>query len=189
VRQECERRGVTHDRLAVDASGGGRVFCDILEREWGPVIRVESGGKPSERTVSHEDQRKATEAYDRKVTELYYSAREVQMSGQLRGLDPETAVEFCSRRYDDDKRKVVLETKDEYKKRHGRSPDLADATCFAIEAARILGLTVRSVGSTALRSVKETDHQKAANDVMRDVQYSGENEVAMLDHYESGFVL
>jgi len=189
VRQECERRGVTHDRLAVDASGGGRVFCDILEREWGPVIRVESGGKPSERTVSHEDQRKATEAYDRRVTELWYQARELQMSGQLRGLDAETAVEFCSRRYDDEKRKVVLETKDEYKKRHGRSPDLADAVVFALEAARQLGLTIRSVGSTLRRYTVEKDEQKAAHDIYRDVNYSGDNEAAMLDFYEGAQVL
>jgi len=189
VRAECEARGVKCDELAVDASGGGRVFCDILEREWGQVIRVESGGKPSARTVSHEDQRPATEAYDRRVTELWYQARELQMSGQLRGLDPETAVEFCSRRYDDDKRKVVLETKDEYKKRHGRSPDLADAVVFALEAARQLGLIIRSVGSTSHRFVAEKDEQKAAHDIYRDVNYSGDNEAAMLDHYEAGAVL
>ena len=189
VRIECEARGVKHTELGVDASGGGRVFCDILEREWGPVIRVESGGKPSSRTVSYEDQRPATEAYDRRITELWYQARELQMSGQLRGLDPETAVEFCSRRYDDDRRKVVLETKDEYKKRHGRSPDLADAVVVALEAARQLGLTVRQMGSTAARYVKEAGDQKSANDVFRDVNYSGDNEAGMLDAYEAGMVL
>jgi hypothetical protein len=189
VRAECESRGVKHEQLGVDASGGGRVFCDILEREWGPVIRIESGGKPSSRTVSYEDQRPATEAYDRRVTELWYQARELQMSGQLRGLDPETAVEFCSRRYEDDRRKVVLETKDEYKKRHGRSPDLADAVVIALEAAQQLGLVVRKIGSTSQRYEKETDSHKAAGDVFRDVDYSGDNEAGMLDAYEAGAVL
>ncbi|NBR91291.1 MAG: hypothetical protein EBS68_15540 [Rhodobacteraceae bacterium] len=111
------------------------------------------------------------------------------MSGQLRGLDAETAVEFCSRRYDDEKRKVVLETKDEYKKRHGRSPDLADAVVFALEAARQLGLTIRSVGSTSRRYTVEKDEQKAAHEVYRDVNYSGDNEAAMLDFYEGAQVL
>lgn len=186
VRAECAARGVAHDRLGVDASGGGRVFCDILEREWGPCLRIESGGRPSDRMVSHEDPRPAHEAYDRKVTELWYQARELLMSGQLRGLDPETAVEFCSRRYDDEKRKVVLETKDDYKKRHGRSPDLADAACFALETARRLGLVVRQVGATAHRAEVETDAHQAAAAVYRDVDYSGANEADLLAGYEEG---
>jgi hypothetical protein len=139
--------------------------------------------------VSHEDQRPAHEAYDRRITEIWYSARELLMSGQLRGLDAETAVEFCSRRYEDDRRKVVLETKDEYKKRHGRSPDLADAAAIALQTAQILGLIVRQVGSTAARQGRETDAQKAAHAVYQDVDYHGDNEEAMLDTYEMGAVL
>ena len=189
VREECERRGVTSDRLGVDASGGGRVFCDILEREWGKVIRIESGGNPSKRTVSYEDPRPATEAYDRKVTELWYSARELLMSGQLRGLDTETAVELCSRRYEDDRKKIVVETKDEYKRRHGKSPDLGDAACFALDAARTLGLVVRQVGSTALRQVEETDFEKSVSEVFKDVNYTHDNEEGMLHCYENGMVL
>ena len=189
VRKECEQRGVISTSLSVDASGGGRVFCDILEREWGPVMRVESGGKVSDRPVSHEDHRPSHEAYDRKVSELHYAVREVLMSGQLRGMDPDTAVEFCQRRYTDEKKKIVVERKDEYKKRHGKSPDLSDAVCILVEGARKRGFMVRSVGVTAARHREEGDQFKAAREVYQDLDYSGGNDSAMLDVYEGICVL
>ncbi len=150
IRKNCERDGCPPENLALDASGEGGGLCDILAREWSNlIIRVESGGKCSDMPVSNEDPRPCSEAYDRKVTELWFSAREFLLAGQLRGLDPATVVEFCARKFDDSKRKIVIEPKKDMKQTFGRSPDLADATAFVIEAAKLRGAKIKAVKATA----------------------------------------
>ena len=55
------------------------------------------------------------------------------MNGQIRGLDEETAVEFCQRRWKMVGRLMQVETKAEMKERTRRSPDFADATVVLTE--------------------------------------------------------
>lgn len=139
VREICESRGIAPNHLAIDATGEGGGLCDIIAHEWSPLIRrVEFGGKASERPVSAEDPRPAHEAYNNRVTELWFSVREWLVRGRLKGLDDNTTTEFCQRIFDDSKRRLILETKLSMKGRTGRSPDLADAACLVVELARQL---------------------------------------------------
>ncbi len=144
VREACAARGVAPQHLAIDATGEGGGLCDILAREWSPLIRrIEFGGNASERPVSQEDSRPSHDAYGNRVTELWFSVREWLMRGRLKGLDAATTVEFCHRLFSDTKRRITVERKAEMKGRIGRSPDLADATCLVVELARQIsgGLT------------------------------------------------
>lgn len=140
VKMLCEQNGVQPNRLAVDATGEGGGLCDIIAKEWSPNIhRVEFGGKASDRPVSPEDHRQSCDVYANKVTELWFSVRQWVINEQLRGMDVETAVEFCSRMFDDEKRLTIIEKKADMKARTGKSPDLADAAALIVEMARHIG--------------------------------------------------
>ena len=140
VRKACEDRGVEPQHLAVDSTGEGGGLCDIMSKEWSNRInRVEFGGRASELPVSDEDGRASHEAYNNKVTELWFSVREWVIRNQIKGMDAETQIEFCSRLFDDQKRKIVVERKVEMKARTGQSPDLADAAALCVHLARELG--------------------------------------------------
>lgn len=143
IKAYCQQRGCEPHDFGIDASGEGGGLADILAKEWSPKIhRVEFGGKASTRPVSYEDLRPSCDVYDRKVTELWFSAREFLQSGQLRGIDGWTAKEFCSREFSDEKRKITLQTKRDMKAVYGASPDIADCTVILIDVARSSGINV-----------------------------------------------
>jgi len=136
VKEECSQRGVPPDKFALDSSGEGGGLADILTREWGVVHRVEFGGSASTIPVSDEDSRPCNEAYDRKVTELWFSMRKWVVEERVGGMDMETLQEFCARMFDDSKRKISVETKTVMKQRTGKSPDLADAAVVLLDLVR-----------------------------------------------------
>ena len=136
VKEECKMRQIPPDKFAMDSSGEGGGLADILTREWGVVHRVEFGGSPSAMPVSDEDTRPCNEAYDRKVTELWFSMRKWVVEERIAGLDIETMQEFCGRMFDDSKRKIAVEPKTIKKQRTGKSPDLADAAVVLLDLVR-----------------------------------------------------
>ncbi len=73
------------------------------------------------------------------VTELWFGFRQPLQSHQVRGLDQETAIEFCQRRYEMRGNLRMVEPKTEMKKRTKRSPDLADAAVVLAELFRQRG--------------------------------------------------
>ena len=136
VKEECNKRGVPPDKFALDSSGEGGGLADILTREWGVVHRVEFSFSPSTVPVSDEDSRPCNEAYDRKVTELWFSMRKWVVEERVGGMDIETLQEFCGRMFDDSKRKISVESKTVMKQRTGKSPDLADAAVVLLDLVR-----------------------------------------------------
>lgn len=123
-----------------DATGEGAGVMAIISQEWGSQIHwVEFGGSPSDIPASSEDQRPSNEVYDRKVTELWYSCREWLAAGQIKGFGNEAIIQFCSREYSIAKRKIILDKKDDCRKKIGRSPDEADAVVILVEVAKRLG--------------------------------------------------
>lgn len=136
---ECNSEGVKPEHFGMDVTTEGGGLADILATEWGNrIVRVEFGGAPSEMPVSTEDPRMAKDVYDRKVTELYFVVRRFLQAGQLKGLQQKEIIQFCSREYEQ-KQKIKLDTKEECKKKIGRSPDDADAVVILVEVARRMG--------------------------------------------------
>jgi hypothetical protein len=140
VKEECTRRGVTPDHFGMDVTGEGGGLASILSEEWGPGFhQVEFGGRPSDLPVSDINAKSCRDEYYDKVTELWYSFRTILMRNQIRGLDPEAAMEFCKRLYTVDG-KIWIESKKEMKARPGnRSPDLADGACVLADVVRHRG--------------------------------------------------
>lgn len=171
---ECKKRGVTIDYLGVDATGTGRGVYSHLTSDWGRCVRVEFGGAASEMPASIEDPRPSCDIYDRCVTELHYSCKELLVAGQLKGLSQEAVNEFCFRTYEIRSRKTRLQTKEEMKKKYGKSPDHSDAVAVLCRVARLRGASTQTV-------LKESgDWEKTVreiNKVYEDVDYSPEVQV------------
>lgn len=183
TRELCDQHRCTAENLAVDATGGGVGTCDVLARLWSNrIIRVMFGGAASNYAVSNEDGRSCDEVYQNKVTEMWFTAKEFTYGGQVRGLDYETAIQLCSREYDDRKKLVNLESKADYKKRTGRpSPDEADAFALCIEAARIRGAVAKAVGETVNASSEWDKRVAEANDVYESVNYQHEEVTDLIE--------
>jgi hypothetical protein len=139
VRDECAARGVASKYFALDVSGEGGGLAAILKREWAlDFLEIEFGGLASERKLSAVNPRKGREEYANRVSELWYQFRYAVERGQVRGLDAETAQEFCQREYEmtGTPARVVVEPKKKMKDRIGHSPDLADAAVVMWELFR-----------------------------------------------------
>jgi hypothetical protein len=136
----CKRKGVNPENVAVDATGAGAPFCDVLAGEWSPnFMRVTFGGKASDKRVSMNSQLTGEELYTNRVSELWFVGKELMRTRQIYGISSDLAQEMCARNYDMIKSgslKVKIESKPDFKARFGRSPDLADAAFLALDCAR-----------------------------------------------------
>lgn len=144
LRQECEKYGVRPENLALDASGpGGKAFRDAVTSQWSSkCLAIDFSGAPSDRQVSKTDKAKCKDRYDRRVSEVWFSAKSFLRGDQLRGIDPELADEMVIRKYKETKpatdlRKIFVETKKAMKARTQKSPDRGDSFMCLAELCRI----------------------------------------------------
>jgi hypothetical protein len=138
-KEECEKRGISIVNTAVDSTGAGSPFCDVLDIVWGRgCLRVAFGGKPSERPVSFTDATPANKRYYDRVTEIWYSGKEYLRAGQLKGIPPQMAIEMCMRNYGTTgvEKLIYAETKKKMKFLLQRSPDHADSGFILLDLAR-----------------------------------------------------
>jgi len=138
--EHCKKRKVSPENVAVDSTGAGAPFCDVLAGEWSPnFMRVTFGGKASDKRVSMNSQLTGEELYMNRVSELWFVGKELMRTKQVYGVSSDLAQEMCARNYDMIKSstlKMKIESKPEFKSRFGRSPDLADAAFLALDCAR-----------------------------------------------------
>lgn len=139
----CEKLGIPPRNLAVDVWGSGSGLGAILTKEWSKdIYHVASSGHPTETLVSLQSDERACDVYDRRITELWFSLRQLVQTEQVKGLDPISIEQFCTRTYEFKSNKYKIEPKPEYKLRlgkvdnHYKSPDEADSVCLVIDLAR-----------------------------------------------------
>ena len=127
VIQLCEEHGVKPENLAVDASGAGSPWCDMLSVKWrnNNFKRVQFGG-------SAEDK----EQYFNKVSELWFSGQALVRSSQIRGLDLDLAKEMTLRTYEMRGKRVMVTPKEDLRTRLGNSPDNADSFFLMLDIAQ-----------------------------------------------------
>tara|TARA_R100001463_G_scaffold14655_2_gene38436 strand:+ start:2437 stop:4203 length:1767 start_codon:yes stop_codon:yes gene_type:complete len=140
LRTELEKRKIDPSNLAVDSTGAGNPFCDIIEAEGlSNILRVSFGGRPSEKKVSVNSKLVGTELYANRCSELWFSGKELMRTKQLFGITNELAGEMTGRRFEMFKSgslKMRVESKPDFKSRLGKSPDVADAAFLCIDVAR-----------------------------------------------------
>jgi len=136
VKEACIQRSVDPYYFGLDSTGEGGGLASIFQREWSrEVLCVEFGGRPSQHPVSTTNPKRADQEYDRRVTELWFFFRLLLLNEQIKGLDQETAAEFCRRWWCMKGPYVSLETKSKMKERTRKSPDDADAAAVLTQVA------------------------------------------------------
>jgi hypothetical protein len=136
VKENCEKRGVTPYYFGLDATGEGGGLASIIQKQWSrEILLVEFGGRPSRQPVSNVNPKPADQEYDRRVTELWFYFRLLLQNNQIRGMDFESAVEFCRRWWKMQGPYISLETKQKMKERTRKSPDFADADVVTAQVA------------------------------------------------------
>lgn len=158
VMNYCKENAIPPENFFHDSTGRGTLGTS-LARIWSAQCNpVEFGGKPTNRAVSldmwivdsNTKRRRlmlCNEHYDRFVTELWFTIRYTIEAGQMRNLPTEVMDELCSRDYDFDKNKMIIETKSDMKQRIGKSPDLADWLSIICEGARRRGFVIAKMGT------------------------------------------
>jgi hypothetical protein len=157
----CKANDIPPNEFILDATGTGRGTAAVIQREWSPQILVcEFGGAPSDMILSEENPKPAKDEYDRRVTELYFSFREYVQADVIRGLDQETAREFCQREFDIKGKKYSVMTKSELKADGKPSPDLSDNAVLGTELLRQKGI-LASIQTTAKIEARDALESRA----------------------------
>lgn len=175
VKSLCEACGIKPKDFILDCTGTGRGVKSNLLVQWSQEINFcEFGGSPSDMPVSDEQPKPASEEYDRKVTELWYSFRVFVEAGMIRGLDPATAMEFCSRKFYIKAKKICVEKKEEMKLRGAASPDLADCVAVGIHLLRERGINATVMTDTKREYVSDFSAKFARHDLDAEGTYQSE---------------
>jgi len=139
-KDKCAEFGVSPENACFDVTGAGKPFGDIVAREWSPrVMRIDFNGKASERPASVSDSTPASDRYTNRVTELWFGAKELLRTGQLKGIGSELGKEMCARTFTTIKgetTRLKAEPKPDMRMRTGFSPDIADAALMLVELCR-----------------------------------------------------
>lgn len=157
---KCKERSVDPGLFGMDSTGTGRGIYAFIQQLWSNrAIGVEFGGAASELPASSDDPRPAHEVYANRVTELWYSCRELLCADQLKGLYQQAIIEACARVYEFVSRRYRLEPKPEMKARVGYSPDYMDSIVVLVDVARRNGLvaTPRVVRSHVERETEPSE--------------------------------
>jgi len=186
VMAACKERGIPPRHFIMDATGGGRGVAAILQKEWSVDLQIVNyGGAATERPLRWDNPTKACDLYQWFISELYFRAAEYVRDGLIRGLsnlDGKTIDDLASRRYllRQGARGTlqVVETKDEVKKRLGRSPDHGDAFVQFGELLCRLGTFVGHRPGSALTTSGKWDRardrakQRAERELAEDKAFS-----------------
>ena len=139
-KDKCEAWGVAPQNAAYDASGGGAPFGDVVDALWSrKVLRVQFGGRASEKPVSLTDRVPGHERYANRVSELWWTGKELIRNKQLFGVCRELVREMTERQYTTEKglsMRIRVETKSDMRVRMGKSPDISDAAFIRVELCR-----------------------------------------------------
>ncbi len=142
VRDQCEQRKCPPENFFFDTTGRGALM-NAFARLWNPNVQgIEFGGSPSDGMAMRVNI-PAKDYYDRRVSELWYEARELIEARQFRGMTEEVMQEGCFREWGFSGKKISVETKDQMKLKCGRSPDLFDALVAGISGAKQRGFAVQ----------------------------------------------
>jgi hypothetical protein len=159
VMNQCEQRKCPPQNFFFDTTGRGALM-NAFARIWSPnVVGVEFGGSPSD-GMAMKLAIPAKDYYDRRVSELWYQAREVIEARQFRGMTEEMMQEGCFREWGFAGKKISVETKDQMKLKSGRSPDLFDALVAGIFGATQRGFVVQ-MDVSKFKSTNTTDLWKS----------------------------
>lgn len=144
----CEPKEIPPNHVVFDGTGRSSLMS-AFARIWDAyVVSLEFGGRATDRPCPADPRMTCREMYGKFVSELWFTARVIIESGQMRGLTEEIVLEGQSRAWSNTKTSGTgksvqdVEAKEDTKERLGRSPDLFDSLVSGIELARRLGFQI-----------------------------------------------
>jgi hypothetical protein len=165
VKDQCEVAEIPPENMFHDSTGRGRLGT-ALSRLWSPNTNpIEFGGPATQRPASKDVYltdpntrerrlKRCDEAFDRFVTELWWSIAYAIEGGQIRGLPEDVMDELCMRMWklkSRDRKSVEPKSgtaeNPGMKERTGRSPDLGDWFAVLLEGARQRGFEIARLGN------------------------------------------
>lgn len=143
---ENEARHVAPSCAAFDSSGAPS-FADIVREEYSPEVQpINAQGKAVAKRVGSERNPdgtpvKGSERFANRATEIYYGAHPFLRSGQIRNLPVDLVKGIClrqivKRKSGDTGRTIQIESKKDFRRREGRSPDDEDSFFLGVEHAK-----------------------------------------------------
>jgi len=148
VQSACEERHVPQTHFYYDAGMRTSLVQAFARHNWNQCNSIDCGGKPTEDQVSADIDVSCRDYYSKFVTQLWFDVRYIIEANQFRGMTQDVMLEFCAREW---KRvgsnKIEVESKEELKKKTGRSPDLADALAIGVFGARQKGFVIKRLGN------------------------------------------
>jgi hypothetical protein len=142
---ECKKRDIPPENFAMDASSGaGKGLCDVVQLQWNSnaFLRVEFGGKASDRRIKNDSKITGKDRYENRASELFFAGLTYLLGRQLYGIPAIIAKQFSQRAVLPPKKgpngiRLQVESKKLFKARVGKSPDEQDAYLVAVELARV----------------------------------------------------
>lgn len=132
----CESRGILIENAGVDVTGAA-AYASLLRAVWGHgFLEIIFSETASDAPISETEQEAASERYANRSSEIWYSAKPLMRSQQIKGIHPDMADEMCNRTYREHQGKIIIEKKEEMKARTGKSPDLSDAGFCCLDLVR-----------------------------------------------------
>jgi hypothetical protein len=155
VMRLCKEHNIPPENYIQDTTGNGRSVFALLYEGWSQKIhKLEYGGAATDRPLRLNDPKPASEQVKYFVSELWFRAAYLAADGMLGGLsncNPLTEEDLSSRRYivkqEGERKVMVVESKDEMKKRLNRSPDYGDSFCQFGELMSRKGLLGDSIST------------------------------------------
>lgn len=175
VRLACEQRHVPPENFFYD-SGMRTSLVQAFSRAWSTKVNsIDCGGLASEDEVSADIQVRCRDYYSKFVTELWFNVRYIIEANQFRGMTQDVMMEFCAREW---KRvganKIEVESKEELKKKTGRSPDLADALAIGVHGARQRGFVIRRLGGDRKAGPRDSAWKRQLRGKAREIYESSQ---------------
>lgn len=122
--------------FGIDTTGAGDVIASWLTEKWAGASNIHKvcfSDAASDVRTSNLDAETGRERFEDKMSEIWYTGKDLLRGGQLRNLPDSIIDQIRSRNYMDRKGRIKLETKKDMKKRIGMSPDEADAFFIALD--------------------------------------------------------
>ncbi|NJL18192.1 MAG: hypothetical protein HC938_14500 [Nitrospira sp.] len=161
IKKRLEALNIPPQNCFYDSFGRG-TLGNAFAKVFGSIcpVPVDTGSRPTDRPVRFDlfitdtnGQRRlkrCDEHYSKRVTELWFQLREAIQSSQIRNLSHEVILEASKRTHSPTRTGLEeAESKKDMIERAGCSPDLADMTTIALEAARSRGFRIERADKAA----------------------------------------
>jgi hypothetical protein len=167
---ECKIHGIEPEHAGFDVTGASSLYS-LIKRDWSDkVLAVKFGEVASDQPLSRLDQRLSKDEYSRKSDEIWYAAKPLIRSHQLKGFHPDVIKDMVSRTFKRKNGKIQMETKDEMKSRGLRSPDRGDSALgLGFLCRQRMGLMAEERSADKGQNGGNKSFQKAAK-AMADMQ-------------------